>query len=288
MKCSGVIVLLLYTTASNNQLLAQHTNTLTITPSYLLQHNGADLQAYTSLYTQAKEQAHNTISSIPRSNYSTTLVQLIYGVSKRVHINAGLIVEYKSNTFNSNNILSPYNLKATTTQARNGFTYICPTVKWKLNTHKHNAIIQSTVHIPTFGQERNNNGYLSQKSIIVENKLLRDYATRYNKLQVFTSIGTRVFLGKRVSSYANNSVELAPSIFFNYQAVPRLTTLLSVQNAVLIPINNKISQYYTSVGIGAKYAISQYLQVEVLANKFVLGLATGLGSSMLLGVRYVR
>jgi hypothetical protein len=63
--------------------------------------------------------------------------------------------------------------------------------------------------------------------------------------------------------------------------------LVFAQHAQLIEIDNKFSQNYTALGLGAKYQLSESLNIETLYSKFIRGNDSGLGQSFNLGLRAI-
>ena len=91
--------------------------------------------------------------------------------------------------------------------------------------------------------------------------------------------------GKKESSYANDSLGVAPGIFVSYFPTQNFTILGLVQHYNMIAINNGFSQNYTAVGDGAKYQLTRAINFEVIYTNFVRGNDTGLGQTFNFGLR---
>jgi hypothetical protein len=79
----------------------------------------------------------------------------------------------------------------------------------------------------------------------------------------------------------NNSLELAPGIFFSYFPSQKFTVLTFIQHAQLIDLV-MIFQNYTATGLGAKYQITRAINLETIYSKFIRGNDTGLASPLIL------
>jgi hypothetical protein len=131
--------------------------------------------------------------------------------------------------------------------------------------------MQSSIFIPLFSKESNQNGYLANNSYIWQNRFFYDYSFPGSKFQLFSELGLDYSLEKKNKTrrlinggYANSSVELAPNI-------SQLFSKFKIYNfgfaQQLIEIDNKFSQNYTALGLGAKYQLSESLNIETLYSK---------------------
>ena len=96
-----------------------------------------------------------------------------------------------------------------------------------------------------------------------------------------------MFLGEKEEGFANNSIEVAPGVFLSYFPTSNFTILGFVQHAQLIDLGNDFEQNYSALGAGAKYQLTQVLNLEILYSKFVRGTDSGLGQSFNLGLRAI-
>ena len=197
-----------------------------------------------------------------------------------------MIVEYRYNTFEfqDNPLVSFLNEE---TKTRSGLSHIAPSVKIAPFSSLPRFSIQSSFFIPVFDKESDANGYLANKSYIWQNRFFYDYTFSGAKFQLFSELGTRLFLGKKEEGFANNSIELAPGVFLSYFPTSKFTILGFVQHAQLLDLGNEFKQNYTAVGAGSKYQLTKVLNLELLYSKFVRGNDTGLGQSFNLGLRAI-
>ena len=265
----------------------EQSNIQNYTPSKLLEKGKIDIKWFNNLYTQTKGESNGQTSNIARSTFFTSSLELFTGVSANKKINAGLIVEYRSNSFNGQSATSVFDFKNEAGTARTGLSHIAPSIKIAPFTKLNNFSIQSSLFIPLLKEEVNANGYLANKSFIWQNRFFYDYTFPSKKFQLFTEFGTRLFLGKEGEGFANNSVELAPGVFLSYFPTQKFTVLTFLQHAQLIDLGNNFEQNYSAVGFGAKYQLTNTLNLETLYSKFVRGNETGLGQSFNLGLRAI-
>jgi hypothetical protein len=272
-------------------------NIQTYTPSKLLEKGKLDIKWFNNLYTQTKRNSIGKTLTEPRSNYFTTSLEVFTGVSENKKFNAGLILEYRSNTFADQSATSVFAFKNEFGKARTGLSHIAPSIKIAPFNALPRFSIQSSIFIPVLDKETKNNNYLANKSFIWQNRFFYDYTFKGNKFQLFSEFGTRLFFGEKNKNadgtfndkggYANNSIELAPGIFLSYFPSSKFTVLSFVQHAQLVDLGNNFAQNYTAVGAGSKYQLTKVLNLEVLYSKFVRGTDSGLGQSFNLGLRAI-
>lgn len=275
----------------------ESSNIQTYTPSKLLEKGKWDIKWFNNLYTETERTDLGIKSTVPRSNFFTTTLEVFTGVSNNKKLNAGLILEYRSNSFGGESATSVFSFKNETGKARTGLSHLAPSVKIAPFSSLPRFSVQSSFFIPVFKEETNANGFLAQNSFIWQNRFFYDYTFKGNKFQLFSELGTRFFFGEKSinndgsanknGGFANNSLELAPAVFLSYFPSSKFTVLGFVQHAQLIELSNKFSQNYTALGVGSKYQLTNVLNVEVLYSKFVRGNDTGLGQSFNLGLRAI-
>lgn len=275
----------------------ESSNIQNYTPSKLLEKGKWDVKWFNNLYTQTKADNNGATVDVPRSNFFTTSLEVFTGVSNNKKFNTGLILEYRSNTFGDQTSTSVFSFNKEVGKARTGLSHIAPSVKIAPFSSLPNFSIQSSFFIPLFNKESNENGYLANKSYIWQNRFFYDYSFPGSKFQLFSELGTKLFFGvKKQNSdgtfnpnggYANTSIELAPGLFLSYFPSTKFTVLVFAQHAQLIEIDNKFSQNYSALGLGAKYQLSKSLNIETLYSKFVRGNDSGLGQSFNLGLRAI-
>lgn len=265
----------------------EKSNIQTYTPSKLLEKEKWDIKWFNNLYTQTREESNGVTRNIPRSNFFTTSLEIFTGVSNNKKLNAGLILEYRSNSFGGESTGSVFSFNNEIEKSRTGLAHIAPSVKIAPFNALPRFSVQSSFFIPVFDKETDENGFLAQKSFIWQNRFFYDYSFPGNKFQLFSELGTRYFFGEKEEGFANNSLELAPGIFLSYFPTQKFTVLTFIQHAQLIDLGNDFEQNYSALGFGAKYQLSKVLNIETLYSKFIRGNDSGLGQSFNLGLRAI-
>ncbi len=276
-----------FSNAQTDSVYVEQSNIQNYTPSKLLEKGKIDMKWFNNLYTQTERTDKGIKSTAPRENYFTTSLEVFTGVTNNKKINAGFIVEYRANSFADLAATSVFSFKNETGKSRTGLATFAPSIKISPFNKLSNFSIQSSFFIPLFKEESNANGFLAAKSYIWQNRFFYDYTFSGRKFQLFSELGTRFFFGEKGKGYANNSLELAPSVFVSYFASSKSTLFTFVQHAQVLDLGNKFEQNYTAAGLGAKYQLSKTLNIETIYSKFVRGADTGLGQSFNLGLRAI-
>jgi hypothetical protein len=292
-----IIVSSFATFAQQDSTAVETSNIQNYTPSKLLEKGKLDIKWFNGLYTQTRAENNGVTIDVPRSNFFTTSLEVFTGVSNNKKLNAGLIVEYRSNSFANQSATSVFSFKNEIGKSRSGLSHIAPSIKVSPFNKLSNFSIQSSIFIPVFKEESNANGFLAANSYIWQNRFFYDYTFTGNKFQLFTELSTRYFFGEKSlnddktpnknGGYANNSIELAPSVFISYFASSKSTIFTFVQHAQLLDLGNDFEQNYSAGGLGAKYQLSKVLNVEAIYSKFLRGNDSGLGQSFNLGLRAI-
>ncbi|MBF04687.1 MAG: hypothetical protein CMP76_15500 [Flavobacterium sp.] len=273
------------------------TNIQNYTPSKLLEKGKWDIKWFNNLYSQTRANANGENLKVPRSTFFNTSLEVFTGISQNKKWNTGVILEFRSNTFTNQKVTSVFSFQNEVGKSRSGLAHIAPSVKVAPFHQLPRFSIQSSFFIPVFDKETNENGYLAQKSFIWQNRFFYDYTFPGEKFQLFSEFGTRMFFGKKNKNedgsfnpnggFANTSLEVAPGIFLSYFPTSKFTVLGYVQHAQLIDLGNEFSQNYSALGAGAKYQLSEILNIELLYSKFVRGYESGLGQSFNMGLRAI-
>jgi len=261
---------------------ASGSNIQTYTPSKLLSQGQWDIKFFNNLYTQTESTF--TSGAEARETYFTSTVDVFTGISANNRFNVGLLLEFRSNVIGDRDALDVFKFDGESNTARSGFTSFAPAVKFNPIKSVSNFTIQTAFHIPLVDNESENGVFLDQKGITFQNRFFYDYNFN-SKWQLFTELNTEYHFGKKEESFANNSLSLTPGLFLSYFPSSKFTVLGLVQHSQRIDTGNDFEQDFTAVGGGAKYQISDVLNIETLYSKFVRGNNTGLGQSFNIGLR---
>ncbi len=262
-------------------------NIQTYTPSKLLDKGQWDIKFFNNLYTETKDLfgLNGTKRTIDRQNFFTSTIDVFTGVSNNNRINVGVLLEYRTNTIGGQSATSVFNF-ADDANSRNGLSSFAPALKWQPIESIGNFSIQSAFHIPLITDETDVNGvFLDQTSFMFQNRFFYDYTLPSGDWQLFTELNTEYNFGEE-TSFANNTLVVAPGVFMSYFPSNKSTILGFVQHSQRLGLNDEaFTQDFTSVGFGGKYQLTEALNLEVLYSKFVRGTATGLGQSFNIGLR---
>jgi hypothetical protein len=266
---------------------SESSNIQTYTPSKLLEKGKWDIKWFNNLYTQTKKDDNGKTLELPRENFFTTSLEIFTGVSENKKFNAGLIIEYRSNSFGGESATSVFSPSNEIGKSRTGLSHIAPSVKIAPFASLPRFSMQSSFFIPILKEESNQYGFLSENSFIWQNRFFYDHTFTGNKFQLFSELSTRFFFGDKEKGYANNSFELAPGVFLSYFPTSKFTILTFTQHSQLIEISNNYSRNFTAIGLGSKYQLTNEINIEILYSNFVRGNDTGLGQSFNLGLRAI-
>ena len=265
----------------NQNAAVQGSNIQNLTPSKLIGKGQWDIKLFNNLYTQ-NESTFVEDDGL-RQNFFTSTLEVFTGVSDSRRVNLGVIAEYRANG-------RDFILGDGSTERRNtsGLTSIAPSVKVVPFKNVGNFSILSSLSIPLIDSEVDDNGvFLDQKGFTWQNRFFYDYTFPGKKWQLFSEINSEYNFGDQDESFANNSLRLTPGVFLSYFPSSKFTVLVLGQHTELIDLGNNFSQNFTALGGGAKYQLTNELNVEVLYTNFVRGRDTGLGETFNIGLRAV-
>lgn len=235
-----------------------------------------ELKIFNNLYTQA-------VGS--RSNFFTTSFSYLHGVKRR--LNLGVAARYRR-VRNDTEDSSPFAVlgKEGDAEARQGFTYLGPQVRWAPVEKWGNFSIQSQFLIP-LGKDQT--GFKTGKQYIDYSRptwltqFFNDKSLGTN-FSIFTEIDAS-FEGIGIKEEAGNRVTFPITAILSYFPHPKFTIygLTNYTPAVAIPYD-----YFYQVGSGAKYQITRKFELELLytvfRNKFIIENG-GTASTFNMGIR---
>lgn len=282
-----LIILVSFTAVAQNdtQAIPQQSNIQQYTPSKLIGKGQWDIKWFNNLYTETRSTFE--VGRIPRATFFTSTIEVYSGVGNTKSWNIGAIVEIRSNVINDQKAFDVFKFDGKDGLARSGITSIAPSVKFVPFASASNFSIQSSFHIPLVDNETENGVFLDQKGYVWQNRFFYDYTFPGNEWQLFTELNSELSFGKAGDSYANNSLNLAPGLFLSYFPSSKFTLLVLAQHSQRLDLGNNFTQDYTAMGGGAKYQLTNALNVEVLYTNFLRGNNTGLGQTFNMGLRAI-
>lgn len=266
--------------------LQQRSNIQEYTPSKLIGTGQVDIKWFNNLYTQTKSTFSD--GKEPRESFFTSTMEFYTGVGKNNRVNLGFIARLRSNVISSQNdergALDVFSFSGDE-NSRSGLTAFAPSIKFVPFASLSNFSIQSSLFIPLIDNETENGVFLEQKGFVWQNRLFYDYTFPGNKWQLFTELTTELNFGDKEESFANNSLNINPGVFISYFPSSKFTVLALAQHSQRLDLGNDFAQDFTAFGGGAKYQLTQALNIEVLYTNFVRGSNTGLGETFNIGLR---
>ena len=257
------------------------------TPSILLKKGQWDIKWFNNLYTETTDLfgPNGDERDIPRNTFFTSTVDIFTGISNSNRVNVGLLLEFRSNVIGGRDALDVFSFDGERNSARSGFTSISPAIKFNPLRSVSNFTIQSSLQIPLVDNETEDGVFLDQSGYIFQNRFFYDYSFSGGDWQLFTELNTEYNFPEE-QSFADNSLRLIPGVFLSYFPSSKFTVLGLVQHLQLISFEeNGFEQDATILGGGAKYQLTDELNIEVLYSNFVRGNDTGLGQTFNIGLR---
>lgn len=256
------------------------------TPSKLIGRGQVDIKWFNNLYTETESTFAEGIQ--PRQSFFTSTLEFYTGVGKNNRLNLGFIARLRSNVISSpideRGALDVFSFSGDD-RSRAGFTAFAPSIKYVPFRSISNFSIQSSLFLPLIDNETENGVFLEQKGSVWQNRLFYDHTFPGNKWQLFTELTTELNFGDEDESFANNSLNVNPGIFLSYFPSSKFTVLVLAQHSQRLDLGNEFTQDFTALGGGAKYQLTDALNLEVLYTNFVRGNNTGLGQTFNLGLR---
>ncbi|WP_299520183.1 hypothetical protein [Winogradskyella sp.] len=282
-----IILMLSFSGFSQEDEATQRSVIQEFTPSILLKKGQWDIKWFNNLYTETKDLfgPNGEEQNIPRNTFFTSTVDIFTGISDSRRVNIGLLLEFRSNVIGGRDALDVFSFDGEAGSARSGFTSFAPAIKFNPFKNVGNFTIQSAFHIPLVDQETEQGVFLDQNGFIFQNRFFYDYSFSGGDWQLFTELNTEYNLPKE-GSFADNSLRLLPGVFLSYFPSSKFTILALVQHLQLISFEtNGFEQDATILGGGAKYQLTDKLNIEFLYSNFVRGNDTGLGQTFNIGLR---
>ena len=221
---------------------------------------GVELKLFNNLYTQrtGDSQQLNT-----RSNFFTSSLSALYGVSNR--FNVGLEVRYRrvSNTSLPSTPLGVFE-SGSFSSHRSGITAIGPRVRFAPFKKLKNFSIQSTLSFPV-GSDLEGDGtrpYIDWNGATFNTQFFNDKSIGTN-FSLFTEVD--ILIEDIGGSNGLNRFSTPVTGILSYFPNPK-TTLYALGS--FSPYWQSDFDYFVQAGLGAKYQISPSFEVELLATKF--------------------
>ena len=301
----GLVILWAFTVTAQEDSDQEISNIQEFTPSKLLSKGQWDIKFFNSIYTQTEQtDGGSTSQNIARQTFFTNTTEIFTGVSETARVNVGLIFQIRSNTYGGAGALEALSFENDGVNSRSGLTTIAPSIRIQPFKSVGNFSLTSSLFIPLF-EDVAEPAYLDKRSFFWETKFFYDKTFGANKWQIFTEADLGFNFGEKRKDadptteniserFANNSIFLPLSAFLSYFPSAKSTVFINAQQAFLIGYDNpdagdsNFSQNSTAFGFGAKYQLTDVLNIESSFGKIVRGHNfQGLGQTFSLGLRAI-
>ena len=276
-------------------------NVQSYTPSKLLKKGQIDIQIFNNLYTQTANwtSERKRVSRDRRDTYFRSFAQVLIGTSKSGRVNWGLDAVFSSVRvdFDPGSASVKVLSFEESNKTRTAFSAIGPKIKFSPLKNHPDFSVQSALWFPIANDSESdvlNKPWLDWNRITSWTQFF--YSQQLNsKWQLFYEVDLLARFSLPASYYENDIkkddlLSTPISFFFNYFSNSKSTVYLMVQYAPTLGLSNNLSYNndYFQGGIGGKYQLSKYLQVEALYTNFFLGKNSGAGRTYNIGLRYIR
>jgi len=271
----------------------QQSNLERYTPSALFEQGSWEINIFNNIYTQNQIRNRNgsEVGLGQRQTFYNGLYQFTYGISKNRRINIGADVLVNRSLYDPENG-SPFRVFVGSNDgfSRTVFSAIGPRVKIVPFSSLSNFSIQTTFYFPIAEDQESpaftaHDRYTSFTQFFYDQKINNHwriflefdalYRIKRNESQVnFLRLPVSAFL-----SYFPNS---KTTIFAFGQYSPRFE-----QQSNSIDEVYGLSSWFTQLGLGMKYQVTQKLGLEVSYGDFIMSRNDGAGSTINFGLRYI-
>ncbi|MBL4707679.1 MAG: DUF547 domain-containing protein [Flavobacteriales bacterium] len=269
-------------------------NLKTFTPSALYKKGQYEINVFNSIYSQQeiRDKSGETVKLGGTQSFFTSLIQFTTGINQSGRINFGVdvaIVKAKySNQEESG--LAVFNSEGETF-ARTVLSSIAPRIKFKPFKSIPRLSVQSSLSIPIAkGQQKE--GFVAHDRYSWFTQVFYDKSFGEN-LQLFLETD---FLYRIKYNEANsqNFFRIPLSAFLSYFPSSKSTIyVFSQYSPKFETVSNSVestfglSEWFTQVGIGAKYQLTQKFGIELSYADFALSRNSGAGYNLNFGIKYI-
>ncbi len=277
----------------------QSLNLQTYTAGSLLKKGQIDATLFNSIYTENENNWQGTNFNGYRTTFATSLVQVIYGVSKNARINLGLDVSLRGTGRSANDPSYSQIGRAFDFQnndsTRVGISYIAPKIRIQPFKEVKEFTLQSSYNIVTSANPEGNANFLWIEwdrhvwwtQFFYAKTFFNDY------MQIFAEADLLFRFAKRPAQVSH--VDLPASIFLSYFPTKKITFYGMIQHTPRFVLNAQeppatdwvIDANFTQAGLGFKYQFTSKFNIELLYGNFFNAKNAGLGESYNLGIKYI-
>lgn len=267
----------------------EHSSLQAYTPSALFHKGEYELKVFNNLYTQTAffDEGNNKVDLSNRSTFFTSSFSFLYGYSH--NLNIGFEFWIKSVRYDAAGS-SPFSLFQFESNelSRTVLSHIGPKIKFAPfhNGLLKNVSIQSTFLIPIAGslEGTDSSPFVAFNSFIFLNQFFYDKEIS-SEFSFFSEIAAWYRIDRNLNGKSNR-LELPVKFFISWYPTDMLTLYLS--NEFAYQWQGSFTGYYLQGGLGLKYQLFPYLELETLLTDFYFGQSAGAGSTVNFGFRIIN
>ena len=260
-------------------------NVQTYTPSSLLKKGQFEVQLFNNLYTQTafRDDKGEKIELSTRDNYFSGLFYVLLGTSKSGRVNFGFDVNFKSVRLDPDSESSPFKVLTfeDTPFTRTAISSVGPKIKFLPFKSVSNLSVQSSLWFTTV-KDGESAPWFDHDATTWWTRVFYDRMMGTN-FQLFAEADALVRFSNISSD--RNFVEIPLSAFVSYFPTKKSTIYTMLQYTPNVTAENTM---YMQTGLGGKYQILPNIGLEVSYTNFFYSKNNGAGSTINLGIRYVR
>lgn len=268
-------------------------NLQAFTPSTLFSPGEYEASLYNSLYTQNQSRGlkGNLINNGVSQAFYNSQFQVTTGIKKFPKINFGVEVNFTSARYGSEKDNAPTDFfKGDKSFSRSLISSVGPRIKFNVTKKIPRLSVQSTFLIP-LSDKLEKGGFVAHRRYTWFTQFFFDKNIT-KKVQLFLEADLlyrikidqkRNFIRTPLSAFLSYFPTSKSTIFIFGQYSPRFQNLeISAEKEF------GLVQWFTQVGMGAKYQLTTKLAAELSYSKFVAGRLEGAGYSVNIGLRYIN
>jgi len=267
----------------------EHISLQAYTPSALFHKGEYELKVFNNLYTQTAffDEGNKKVDLSSRSTFFTSSFSFLYGYSN--NLNIGLEFWIKSVRYDATGS-SPFSLFQfeSDQQSRTVLSHIGPKIKFAPfhNGLLKNASVQSTFLIPVTGslEGTGTSPFVAFDSFIFINQLFYDTKIS-DEFSFFSEIAAWYRIDRNLKGKSNR-LELPVKFFISWYPTDMMT--LYISNEFAYQWQGSFTGYYLQGGLGLKYQLFPFLELETLLTDFYFGQSAGAGSTVNFGFRIIN
>jgi len=259
-----------------------------MTPSRLYRKGEFEFKWFNNLYTQkAFFNDDGDRTDAEKATYFTSFFQLMVGLHPRVNLGVDVIFKsVRTNPDRDATALEVFGFKIGT-QNQTAISSFGPKIKFIPFKQLKNLSIQTALHVPgAIDMEGRNNEkpFLEYDKLRLWNQIFYDkYFSRWASLFVEADL-IIYFAGQSVNN-KGAFTQIPLTVFYSIFPTKKFTAFASGQ---YWPTLGDQSAYFIQMGLGVKYQITSWFDIEASYTNFVAGRTAGAGQTFNVGFRFVK